>query len=187
MKYDYKFADPADENNVYLWVKMQNDMNIWKQIDDDILPIKVLTSETVCVDPIVVNFAICAAPEAKALAYLSEQVFDAECESYLEITVNDNALYTNSAIKTQINEIFMEYFNENNLKLGQVVSSNDIEALIYGISGVQRVRTVFSAKDGSGYNDRFVDGVSFAAWSSTLIDLGDDLTLGTGNRTMEVF
>lgn len=49
------------------------------------------------------------------------------------------------------------------------------------------MRTVFSAKDGSGYNDRFVDGVSFAAWSSTLIDLGDDLTLGTGNRTMEVF
>jgi len=99
-KYDYKFADPADENNVYLWVKMQNDMNIWKQIDDDLLPLKVLTSETVCVDPITVNFAICAAPEAKVLQYFNDQVFDANGESYIEITINDNTLYANSAVKT---------------------------------------------------------------------------------------
>jgi len=46
---------------------------------------------------------------------------------------------------------------------------------------------VFSAKDGSDYNDRFVDGISVAAWSSSLIDNGDDLTIGTGNRTLEVF
>ena len=187
LKYDYKFADPADENNVYLWVKMQNDMNIWKQIDEDLIPLKVLTSETVCVDPITVNFAICAAPEQRALEYFKDQTFDAKNESYLEITINDNSLYTNSAIKAQINEIFMEYFNENNLQLGQVVDMNDVESKIYAISGVQRIRTVFSSSDKKKYLDRFVDGISFAAWSATLIDRGDDLTIGTGNRSLEVF
>jgi len=30
----------------------------------------------------------------------------------------------------------MNYFNENNLKLGQIISMNDIESRIYAISGV---------------------------------------------------
>lgn len=162
-------------------------MNIWKQIDEDLIPLKVLTSETVCVDPITVNFAICAAPEQRTLEYFKDQTFDAKNESYLEITINDNSLYTNSAIKAQINEIFMEYFNENNLQLGQVVDMNDVESKIYAISGVQRIRTVFSSSDKKKYFDRFVDGISFAAWSATLIDRGDDLTIGTGNRSLEVF
>ena len=66
--------------------------------------IKVLTSEMVFVDPITVNFAVCAAPISRALQYLdSGLVFDAENESYLEITVNDNMIYSNASIKMQIN------------------------------------------------------------------------------------
>lgn len=114
-------------------------------------------------------------------------MFDKDDESYIEITINDNSLYTNSAIKAQINEIFMEYFNENNLRLAQVINMNDIEGKIYAISGVQRIRTVFSSKDKKAYVDRFVDGISFAAWSATLVDRGDDLTISTGNRSLEVF
>lgn len=37
------------------------------------------------------------------------------------------------------------------------------------------------------YNDRFIDGISFASWSSSLIDVGDDLNVGTINRTLEDF
>lgn len=57
MKYDYFFADPADENNVYLWVYMMNNAAIWKkELDEDLTAIKVLTAEMVFVDPIVVYF-----------------------------------------------------------------------------------------------------------------------------------
>ena len=173
---------------------MQNNLDIWKkELDEDLNAIKVLTSEMVFVDPITVNFAVCAAPMERALQYLdSGLVFDAENESYLEITVNDNMIYSNASIKMQINQIFNEFFKETNMHIGQIVSVNDIESRIYTIDGVQRVRTVFSsnAVDDDGnkmYADRFIDGISFATWSASLIDPGDDLDISTMNRSLEDF
>lgn len=44
LKYDYKWADAADVNNVYLWIKTKNDMDIYKSvIDNDVKGIKVMT------------------------------------------------------------------------------------------------------------------------------------------------
>lgn len=194
LKYDYFYADPADENNVYLWIQMQNIQDTWKTVlDEDLTNIKVLTSEIVYVDPIIVNFEICAAPVQRALEYLdTDTVFDSTNESYLEITIADNTLYSNTSIKTQVNAIFNDFFNVMNLKIGQVMSINDLESKIYAITGVQRIRTVFSssATDSFGnkaYQDRFVDGISFATWSASLIDAGDDLVVSTMNRTLEDF
>lgn len=194
LKYDYYFADPADENNVYLWIQMQNVQDVWKKIlDEDLISIKILTSEIVYVDPVVVNFAICAAPVQRALEYLdTDSVFDSAGESYIEITIADNTLYSNTSIKTQVNAIFVEFFKEMNLDIGQVMSVNDLESQIYAINGVQRVRTVFSSDvvDAMGnkrFQDRFVDGISFATWSSSVIDAGDDLVISTINRTLEDF
>lgn len=74
----------------------------WKKtIDADLTSIKVLTSEMVYLDPIDVYFEICAAPVRRALEYLdTDSVFDSENESYLEITIADNTIYSNTAIKT---------------------------------------------------------------------------------------
>ena len=51
---------------------------------------------------------------------------------------------------------------------------------------------MFSSEDtdpetGQKYIDRFVDGISFATWSDTIIDPGDDLVIGTSNRSLEDF
>lgn len=194
LKHDYFYADPADENNVYLWIKMQNLQDTWKKtLDIDLTSIKVLTAEMVFVDPILLNFEICAAPVARALEYLdNDSVFDSTNESYIEITIADNTIYSNTAIKTQINTIFIQFFNEADMSLGQVVSMNDLENEIYAIPGIQRIRTVFSSDevDAFGkkkYQDRFIDGISFATWSASLIDAGDDMTISTMNRTLEDF
>ena len=74
----------------------------WKKtIDADLTSIKVLTSEMVYLDPIDVYFEICAAPVRRALDYFdADSVFDSTNESYLEITVADNTIYSNTAIKT---------------------------------------------------------------------------------------
>ena len=74
----------------------------WKKtIDADLTSIKVLTSEMVYLDPIDVYFEICAAPVRRALDYLdTDSVFDSTNESYLEITIADNTIYSNTAIKT---------------------------------------------------------------------------------------
>lgn len=194
IKYDYIYADPADENNVYLWIKMQNNNSEWKDmLDTDLSLIKTLTAEMVYVDPIIVEFEICAAPIQRALDYFdTDTVFDSQHESYLEITIIDNALYSNASIKAQVNAIFNAFFNVNNMNLGQVININDLESQIYAIPGVQRIRTVFSSaqKNAFGdnaYDDRFIDGISFATWSSTLIEAGDDLVVSTINRTLEDF
>jgi len=116
IKYDYFYADPADENNVYLWIKMQNNQDIWKStLDSDLSLIKVLTAEMVYIEPITVEFEICAAPVQRALQYLNtDSLFDELCESYLEITISDNSLYSNAAIKAQINSLFIEFFKPIN-------------------------------------------------------------------------
>ena len=81
---------------------MQNLTEKWKKtIDADLTSIKVLTSEMVYLDPIDVYFEICAAPVRRALEYLdTDSVFDSTNESYLEITIADNTIYSNTAIKT---------------------------------------------------------------------------------------
>jgi hypothetical protein len=44
IKYDYKFADASDSNNVYLWIKMKNDSDIYKTIiEKEVQNIKMLT------------------------------------------------------------------------------------------------------------------------------------------------
>lgn len=194
VKHDYFYADPADENNVYLWVKMHNNQKIEKDnLDEDLNLIKVLTAEMVYIEPIQVEFEICAAPIQRVLDYFNiDTVFDAQNESYLEITIIDNALYSNTSIKQQINGIFNQFFFEKNVNLGQVVNINELENLIYAIPGVQRIRTVFSSNvvDAFGnksYDDKFIDGISFVTWSSMLIDLGDDVVVSTMNRTLEDF
>ena len=78
------------------------------------------------------------------------------------------------------------------MHIGQIVQINDIENQIYAINGVQRVRTVFSSEyldpfGNKAYTDRFVDGISFATWSASLIDSGDDLEVSTMNRSLEDF
>lgn len=194
LKYDYVYADPADENNVYLWLKMESGKNEWQAIlDQDLNAIKLLTAEMVYVTPIDVNFQICAAPIERALEYFdNDEVFDATNESYIELTIADNNLYSNTAIKTQINGLFNQFFKVNNQHLGQVVKINDLENAIYAINGIQRIRTVFSssAVDENGqkkYKDRYIDGLSFATWSDSVIDAGDDLAISTINRTLEDF
>ena len=193
-KYDYYYADPADENNVYLWVKMKNNIEIEKKkLDEDLNSIKVMTAEMVFVEPLNVQFAICAAPLQVAYKYLAKDaMFDEKNENYLEITISDNSLYSNTSIKVQVQQIFISFFNQNNLQLGQIVNVNDLLNQLYNINGVQRVRTVFSSKevgeDGlAKYSDRFINGISFATWTSDVIDKGDDLEIGTSNRTLETF
>jgi hypothetical protein len=61
MKYDMHYADAADANNVYLWIKMKDDAEIYKElINTEIAGVKILTHEPVYISPINVYFSPCA-------------------------------------------------------------------------------------------------------------------------------
>jgi len=98
IKYDYKWSDAADTNNVYLWIKMKNDADIYKNtIDKDVNGIKVITQEAVYLKPLNVQFMICAqdVDEIKYQIKTNDMSFDG---NYIEITVDDNTLYANSDV-----------------------------------------------------------------------------------------
>ena len=92
---------------MYLWLKTTNDNfeveYATKQLNTTLGPIKLMTAELVACKAINVMFDICAAPEDYAIAaYLSNEdediVFDENHESYIEITLDDNAIYVTSSL-----------------------------------------------------------------------------------------
>ena len=185
-KYDLKYADSADGNNVYLWIKMRNDSNIYKNlIDEELLNIKSLTQEPVYMSPLNLNFSFCAADVDTAVKYiLDDAIFDVNHESYLEVTLDDNTLYSNNDIKTEVEDIILKFFDEKNFTLGQTINFSDLANQILNLHSVTRIRTVYRNDEGES---RIINGLSFATWTTDIIDSGDDMEVSSISRTLEVF
>jgi hypothetical protein len=97
-----RYADAADANNVYIWIKMKDDADIYKEvINSEIVGVKTLTHEPVYLKPITVFFSPCAqeASDAKEMFFKNNfTVFDEKNYSYIEVTIENNTLYANSNI-----------------------------------------------------------------------------------------
>ena len=102
VKYGFKYSDPADSNNVYLWTKLylQDVENSQNRFKEEMQDIKDLTHEVVFLEPIEVQFSVCAAPEERMLEYLTmdnghEQMLE---ENWIEVTIDSNSIYVSSVI-----------------------------------------------------------------------------------------
>lgn len=197
---NYEFADPADSNNIYLWVTFtDNDNNqnaTTHKIDQSyyrqkLLYIKDLTHEPVFLHAVQVNFAICAEPEDTLIRKLIKRQYDNNDifnDSYIEITMNDLNVYSNMSISNQVAMCIIKYFNVKMLHIGTPVNFNDIQNDILEIEGIDRIRTIYS--DPNNKNNVVIrNGISFASWTanSELIDVGDDLEVSSSSRTLEKF
>lgn len=185
IKYDYKWADAADTNNVYLWIKMKNDADIYKRIiDNDVKNIKMITQEAVYLTPLTVKFAFCAqdVDEVKLQLKNNNFTFDG---NYLEITVDDNTLYANIDIQQRIKRIIYDFFDEDNFGLGATVNNNNLTNAIFDIGTVSRIRTIY--KNSSTGIERIYPGISFASWTTQYIDIGDDADVTSVTKTLEPF
>ena len=151
-----------------------------------------MTTETYPLNPIVVNFDISFTPEDIYLKMLQDE--NGKCvndlsNSYLEITIADNALYSTTAIMNNVVNSIQQVFKPENCVLGQQINYDSILNSIYAINGIERVRTVYYP---NGYPDitfthksRACDGIAFASWSDTkLIDIGDDLEINNTTRSL---
>ena len=211
---DYAYVDPADANNTYLWIKTKNS-DISEFVDEydvgtveeglntKLKPIKTMTTEIKVVKPVYVNFDICAHPIATdndlrhfRETYLNSSVdkFDPKCESYVEVTLDDNALYANTMVQTDICNIIQNAFNINVCQFGKAVQYEQMLKDIYAITGVKRIRTIYAEGGINGKVVSAVDGLSFASWSPLLNDIwnrdpavGIDLMVSTSVRALESF
>lgn len=196
---EYFYADSADANNLYIWLKSSNDdfdvQNATGRLNNILNPIKLMTAELVAVKAINVNFDICAAPEDYVLnnylttLFTQDSDFDSGCESYIEITLDDNQLYVANSLQRQVADIITQAFDVNKCRLGEAMRYDEMLNQIYEINGVQRVRTVFMPPEGSGLKPRAYDGLSFCSWTdpNSMIDLGDDVSVSNTVRHIEEF
>lgn len=195
-------TDAADQNNVYLWIKTENEnSNIKSSVEQNsgIKNIKILTTQTQYLKPINVCFDICAAPVEIAKKYLADNSGNfgvdenGQYESYIEITMSDDKVYVNNSIENGVIAKIRDFFNINKCKLGQIIDFSELTNEIYKINGVQNIRTVYdphvtqNTVGGMSYGSRAYDGVSFASWSNGLIDIGDDMNVSNTTRTLEKF
>ena len=191
---NYTYADPSDSNNVYIWIKfisrIQNSSVYIKKVQQSINRItknlKTLTQEITLCDAIDVKFAICAAPETIALNdYLlkDDVILEGNNDSYIEITIDDNILYANSNIKSQIVDILWNSFKAENCKFGQNVDINNMTNQILSLNGIIGIRTIFKKGD----IEIKKNGLSFASWSAKYIETGDDIEVSNSSRTLEEF
>ena len=189
MKYDLKYADASDMNNVYIWIKMVSDAEIYKNVlNTELAGIKTLTHEPVYLKPFNVYFCPCAQLEEQALEmYFKDDniIFDENNYSYIEVTIENNTLYANSNIQQQVATVIQSFFDENNFSLGQIINYNDLLDNIYAIGPISNIRTVYYNTETG--EKRIQTGVSFATWTSGYIDSGDDLEISTLSKTLEVF
>ena len=136
----------------------------------------------------------------KLVAHSGSCEFD-ENNSYLEITISDNSIFSNVVISQRVEEIIENAFDPQHCQIGQTVDFSGMLNSIYQINGVTGVRTVYYPYDYlenvetyDKYKTRACDGLAFASWSYTpivdgnrLIDIGDDLQISNTSRTLEKF
>lgn len=188
-KYDLKYADAADTNNVYIWMKMKNDAEIYKEVlNSEIQGVKTLTHEPVYLKPINVYFSPCAMDvnDAKQMFFSNDSTpFDENNYSYIEVTIENNTLYANSNIQQRIAQIIQNFFVETQFNLGQIVNNNDLIDKIYEVGSISNIRTVYYNTKTS--DKRIMNGIAFATWSENFIDLGDDLDISSSSKALEPF
>lgn len=195
---DYKYIDPSDSNNIYLWMLTTNDFDTdstYETMNNELKDIKLMTTELQVLKPVPVNFQICAADIDIVREYLKGQNehFDNDCESYIEVTLDDNSIYVGNNIKELIISKILKPFKQNNIGIGKAINYNDILNDIYSINGVSRVRTVFvnkneHKKDGQSYLSKHVDGLSFASWTDSSVLTGmEDADVGNTTRVLQEF
>ena len=143
-RYNCKYIDAADANNVYLWVKTENESSTMAEATKSMCEqLKTITTEVEVLSPINVRFDLCAQSVEDMTDFsVSQPSVDADAISYLEVTMSDNLVYVNSSLQWMIRDIFTDYFSKTRCKLGQMVNLNDILNQIYAINGVVNVRTV---------------------------------------------
>ena len=146
------FADSCDFNNIYVYAvpKLQNsNMNSTKlrnnflgtglkdKIINELLDVKMTTSEIVIMDPVYVAVGLGVASNEE----ISNQLLTSDIisETKLVIGRSPNSRYSENEVKNQAVNILRDYFSVENAKLGQFIDLDLLTTKIFNIPGVTSV------------------------------------------------
>jgi hypothetical protein len=157
------FADSCDFNNVNIFC-VPRFLNIidgqypefisnnFKNLIVDLTKDKKMISDTIVPrDPLYMAIDIGTTNKT-----VSKNIYP-DCK--LIITRSKNDKTNKSFIKTNVINILLDYFDPENIKLGQTIDMTEITSRLSKISGIKKIRT-YNQTD-----DIYFDGVSFVMWN----------------------
>ena len=143
------FSDACDFNNVYIFAVPNKILETSLDIRTNFLSIaqknainillndvKSATTELVVSDPVYMELNFGASNGSDY-----DFIDAAGDESYLYVEVDRNSRRDLSSVQKEIASIFLDYFNNNNLDLGQLISLKDLSQLILDVDGVVEFST----------------------------------------------
>ena len=143
------FSDACDFNNIYIFAVPNKILETSLDIRTNFLSIaqknainillndvKSATTELVVSDPVYMELNF-GASNGNDYDFIDA----AGDESYLYVEVDRNSRRDLSSVQKEIASIFLDYFNNNNLDLGQLISLKDLSQLILDVDGVVEFST----------------------------------------------
>lgn len=152
------FADACDFNNVYVFAVPNKVLETSLDIRTNYLSVaqknainillsdvKSATTELVVTDPVYMelNLGVTQSTSDFDFADIAGE------ESYLYVEVDKNSRRDLSSVRNEVASVFLNYFNVDNLNLGQIVSLKDISQLILDIDGVVEFSTRRNTSSGT--------------------------------------
>lgn len=184
-KYDYRWSDAADSNNVYLWLKTKNGSQLYlKKMEKALQDVKTIVQEPVFCEALDVYFMPCAqdAAAVKKLVAAGDYSFSG---NYLEIAVTDGYATSAADVSSRVSKAIASYFEESKQLLGATVDTVKLRDAILELDDVVRVRTVYVDPDTK--RETVMSGVALASWTASYIEHGDDLQVSSGAIQLEQF
>lgn len=122
-------------------------------INSNIMSTKMATTETTFLDPVYKAFAFGIGDSDEAVYNVENDLF------FLVLQKNPLMRVSSESMVSAAVNVFTNYFNVQNNKLGQAVDTRELTQLLYDINGVDEIRTI---KDGT---DEYVEGLSLVTWN----------------------
>ena len=177
-----QYADSCNFNNVYLLVVPRSGYSNFdyvvpaqkELINSAVLNSKMATTETVFIDPVYKAISIGVADRPTEVFPNVDELF---CR--LEVLKRPSSRRDNQSIINDIVNIFTEYFNRDNIQLGQTV---DVRKLTQQILEVNGVESIFTTRTDSPVR---VEGLSLFSWNPVYPDL--DKTVTINNISLKYF
>lgn len=177
------FANTCNFNNVYIIAvprtitNTKNPTSVLTPAQSELIisslkDTKILTSETVIIDPVYIAAAICGYNTGDTL---SKDNID---NSKIEIKKIANSRRSDESIIQDVAEIFTNYFNRNNMGLGFPLSISDLTNQILAVEGVETfytIRTDILTK---------YKGLSMLIWNNTY---QSDMSMAYKDTDMQFF
>lgn len=189
-KYNYKFTDACDFNNVYIWIKPTykgglSDTDSWA-IVNDCEDKRTITSEVVPISAIETVFMpYVKHPEIEE--NIDDTILSTDWKPPIKIKIKKRTgvFVQSEQLKTQINNIIVDYFDLKNQKMGNIIDIDEIYKRILKIGTVDSVKTEYRP-DRDKQNVYSVQGLSFACYTLNVIN-GKDFEIISKTKALLPF